>query len=63
MDHNQKPDGGVLEANESILKVSLPGIGGARLSRKFTEQEILKGDLKALASEFYEGCKAERDQA
>ena len=61
--HNQNPGGGVLEANESLLKVSLPLNSGERISSTFREQEIQGGDLKALASGFYTGYKAERDQA
>ena len=52
-----------MEVNESTLKVSLLLNGGERGARKFREQEILKGDLKTLASEFYKACEAERDQA
>ena len=61
--HNQNPGGGVLKANESRLKVSLPLNGGERISSTFREQEILGGDLKALASEFHTNYRAKRDQA
>ena len=61
--HGQHPGGGVLEANESLLKVSLLANGDERISSTFREQEILGGDLKALASEFHANYRAERDQA
>ena len=63
LDHGQLPGGGVLEANESLLKVSLLADGDERISSTFREQEILGGDLKALASEFHTNYRAERDQA
>ena len=61
--HGQHPGGGVLEANEPLLKVSLPANADERISSTFREQEILGGDLKALASEFHANYRAERDQA
>lgn len=53
----------MLEANEALLTVSLPISGRARLSRECSEDEILTGDLRALASAFYADYKAEDGQA
>ena len=61
--HGQHPGGGVLKVNESMLKVSLLADGDECISSTFREQEILGGDLKALASEFHTNYRAERDQA
>ena len=61
--HGQHPGGGVLEVNESLLKVSLPSRGDERISSTFREQELLGGDLKVLASEFYADYRAACDQA
>ena len=55
--HGQLPGGGVLQANESILKVSLPLNGVERCAREFMEEEILHGDLQQLAREFYQWYK------
>lgn len=59
----QGQDPGVLEANEALLTVSLPISGRALLSRECSEDEILTGDLRALASAFYADYKAEDGQA
>ena len=60
--HGQHPGGGVLEANESLLKVSMPSDGGVRFSQRFEEREVLDGNLQALASNFYASYRVERGE-
>ena len=58
--NNQHPGGGVLEADEARLKVSLPLNDGSRVSRTFSQSEVLEGDLNRLAYNYYESYKKSR---
>ena len=50
-EHRQDP--GLVEANESALKVSLPLNGQACCTVWFSEQQLLRDDLRVLAAFFY----------
>ncbi len=56
--NRQNPEGGILDADESALKVSLP-LKDSRYPHTFTESEILNGgDHRELARSFYQSYKS-----
>ena len=58
--HGQDPD--VLEAHDSILKLSLPlSRHDQRCAHAFTKNEVLHGSPVRLAREFYSGYKSIRE--
>ncbi len=56
--HSQNPGGGILQVDDSLLKVTLPLDSGVWFPRRFHEQEVLGGNLRQIASEFYASYKS-----
>ncbi len=59
VEHGQHPD--VLEIKEPELKIRLPIPGGSWYPKVFTIEEVLHGDLRLLAAQFYAGYQMSVD--